>query len=423
MSDVVKDAARAAAKPLEHTATWPVALLVALTYAALFPPRAIDGRYSVLEVSLVFLAGVLLVSPRRGAQTLPAIPIAFALLMVVMLASAIWSVESWTALRDASSYILLAVGAWVLVARAGLKPVVWGIALATTAIALASVAYWLIDPVAALFRGTSGLQGVYGNRNTLGFVLAGGLPALFALPVNSWRWEAPRTLAVVFVIVTAIATTSQTTLVTVGVIIAAWLALLAWRRYRWALAVFALVLVAAAIIMVANLERVLDLIGKSSTLNGRTDIWEAAVSVGLQSPIVGYGWSRSWQPGSPHSVAVAEALDGNVVFHAHNEILNWFVTLGAVGALLFIVTATTALLFAVAGARAHASALALWPTLAIVAILVRGLTEISETNAQGWFTLSLAVFAAVVTGANSVTRPVHRLVVQPVRPVSVPSRQ
>lgn len=423
MSEVVANPELPLAKRLLRTAIWPTALLVALTYAALIPPRAVDGRYSILEVSLVFFAGALLVTSRRRTHAIPAIPIAFGLLMLAMFASTSWSVESWTALRDASSYLLLAGGAWVVLARAGLRPVVWGVATSTVAIALISVVYWAFDPIGASFAGVSGLQGVYGNRNTLGFVLAGGLPALLALPVRSWRSRIPQAFAISLVVAVALATTSQTTLVTVGGVLASCLALVAWRRFRWALAAFGAVAAIGAITAVANLDRVLDLVGKSSTLNGRTDIWGAVFEAGIESPVIGFGWSRSWSPVSTHSVAVAKALDGQVVYHAHNELLNWFVTLGAVGLLLFIVTAATASLFALAGARARTSPLALWPALAIVAILVRGLTEISETNAQGWFTLSLAIFAATTIGIDSVSRAGRQLVWRPARSVPAAGRQ
>lgn len=392
--------------------------LIALTYAALFPPTALDGRYSILEVALVFVAGALLLSPKRRLDTPLAIPVAFALLMIAMLASTLWSVESWTSLRDAASYVLLAAGAWLVVSRGGAVAIVWGIAVSTTAIAVVSIAYWVIDPESATFLSTSALQGVFGNRNALGFVLAGGLPALLALPVRTVAARVGQAVAIVFVIVTALATTSQTTLVTVGAVLATWGALIVWRRYRWALAVFGGVVAAGAVVAALNGERILATIGKSSTLNGRTEIWLASVNAGLESPLIGYGWSRSWQPGSPHSLAVSDALEGTVVYHAHNELLNWFVTLGMVGVALVVLTFVTGVICALAAVRAHRSSVALWPALALVAIIVRGLTEISETNAQGWFVFSLAIFAAVAWGANSVTPAARRLVFTPARAVA-----
>src|SRR5690606_35604928 len=79
---------------------------------------------------------------------------------------------------------------------------------------------------------------------------------------------------------------------------------------------------------------------------------------------------------------------------AHNELLNWLVTTGALGAVLIVIVYGFATWAGLRSFWAGADRPELiWLPLAAVSLIARGLSDISETNAQAWFTLMLVVFA------------------------------
>lgn len=374
-------------------------LVVASAYFLLIPPAWLQARYSILELALVVALAAIIVTRQATRRAETPVPIALVALIALMFASSAWGVDPWTTIRDAASYAALAFAAWIFVARLGIRPIVLGITIAVTAIVIVSVAYWLIDPRAATWGEAGGLQGIYTNRNTLGFALAGGLPAVMALTIRKFGGYFIQAALVAAVIGTIAATTSLTAIGTTLAVVVGWLFLASLRVSKGLAACLGALCLTAVAIAAANANRILELLGESDTINGRTLIWNTVLESSQDQVVLGFGWSRSWSPESPHSEAVAEALGGSVVFHAHNEILNWLITLGVVGAAMIILVFLSGSVFAGIALLAKSHSATTWPILTIIATLVRGLTEISETNAQGWFVLMCAIFAATRAGA------------------------
>jgi O-antigen ligase len=80
-----------------------------------------------------------------------------------------------------------------------------------------------------------------------------------------------------------------------------------------------------------------ELLGRDSTLSGRTAIWEQVWVAILKHPILGYGFAAFWQGMKGESYNVILALRF-VIFHAHNGFLEIWLELGAVGLLLFFLS-------------------------------------------------------------------------------------
>jgi len=80
-----------------------------------------------------------------------------------------------------------------------------------------------------------------------------------------------------------------------------------------------------------------ELLGRDSTLSGRTAIWEQVWVAILKHPILGYGYAAFWQGMKGESYNVILALRF-VIFHAHNGFLEIWLELGAVGLLLFFLS-------------------------------------------------------------------------------------
>nr|BFF13361.1 hypothetical protein GCM10025699_46640 [Microbacterium flavescens] len=157
--------------------------------------------------------------------------------------------------------------------------------------------YWSRD---VLFEGGR-IQGLQGNSNILGVL------ALLALVVTAAQWSA-RTVSsrvgwvgVVLAVVALVLTRSATTVVS-GLAVLAVLGLVVLvrrtappRRPRL-YAVTALVVAVAATAVVLLRAPLLGLLGRSSDLTGRTDIWASVSALGAQHPVAGWGWVSYWIP-------------------------------------------------------------------------------------------------------------------------------
>jgi exopolysaccharide production protein ExoQ len=380
------------------------ATIVAIGFVVLMQPRALEGRYSILEVSLALLAVVSLFFGRGRAIAPVGIPTSIVALLLLMLASSVWSVEAWTTLRDAAAYCILAVLAWCLASTVGVRSVVLVIVVGGLSVLGLSVIALIVDPASALHFGSAGFQGIFGNRNTLGYVMAQALPAALVLHAKSGWGQVIKWGIVGSFVAATVATTSQTSLVVVCLTLFVWVAVMISRR--WKPVVFAAIAlsVVGLGLVVLNLNAALALIGKDPLITGRVLIWQAVLEVFPQSPVVGFGWSRSWSPDSPQSSAVADSTS-TVLFHAHNEVLNWLTTTGVVGAVLAVSVYGFVLWAGVRFERGGTEPERLWPLLAGVTIVTRGLAEISETNAQGWFVLMLIAFVVARHSTLSSDRP------------------
>jgi O-antigen ligase len=342
----------------------------------------------------------------RGRVIAPVgVPTSIVALLLLMLSSGLWSVESWTTLRDAAAYCILAVVAWSLASTVGVRSVVLGIVVGGLSVLGFSIIALMVDPISALHFGSAGFQGIFGNRNTLGYVMAQALPAALVLHAKSGWGQVGKWGVVGSFVAATVATTSQTSLVVVCLTLFVWVTVMISRRWKPVVfAAIALSVVGLALI-VLNLNAALALIGKDPLISGRVLIWQAVLEVFPQSPVVGFGWSRSWSPDSPQSSAVADST-GTVLFHAHNEVLNWLTTTGVVGAVLAVSVYGFVLWAGVRFERGGTEPERLWPLLAGIAIVIRGLAEISETNAQGWFVLMLVAFVIARHLTSSPDRPV-----------------
>jgi O-antigen ligase len=76
-------------------------------------------------------------------------------------------------------------------------------------------------------------------------------------------------------------------------------------------------------------QEALTLLGRDETFSGRTDIWEAAIRIGMQQPILGTGYRTFYTSGLTNRVLI-----GN----GHNSFLDLWLELGTVGFGLFIAT-------------------------------------------------------------------------------------
>jgi len=259
-----------------------------------------------------------------------------------------------------------------------------------------------------LFEGGR-IQGIVGNANILGMlsllaliVFVVRLLARKGSPAWAWFW--------VLLALATLALTRSSTVIVAGVVVALvsgflWVVRRASGRAR--LVVFTCgvgLAVAVAVGAFAARGPLLGLLGKSSDLTNRLDIWETVGALAVQRPVAGWGWISYWAPW-------VEPFDGLVVIkgvtylQAHNAWLDVFLQLGAIGVALFALLVLGALVRGWGMAAEifrirYAPTDLRWPEnaaplLLLVALLVQSLAESRLIIELG---LALLVVIAVKTG-------------------------
>jgi exopolysaccharide production protein ExoQ len=257
---------------------------------------------------------------------------------------------------------------------------------------------------AELFTGGR-IQGLQGNSNILAVF------ALLALVVTAVQLAAGQVtknagrVGIAAAVVALLLTRSATTVVC-AVAVALVLLLVTRlratpveRRGRVYGAAAVLAVLAAGLFVLAR-QPLLALAGRSGDLTGRTDIWAAVLDLGVQHPVVGWGWVSYWIPISEPFIDLAER-NGVVYLQAHDAYLDVWFQLGWVGLVLFLLVVVGVVLRAWSwatdrrvlgvGREAAWSALDLLPVLLLTLLLVHGLTESRLIVEWGW-----AIFVVVV---------------------------
>ena len=245
--------------------------------------------------------------------------------------------------------------------------------------------YWSRD----LFFEGGKIQGIVGNSSLLGFI------ALVSLIVFGLQLAAKSVSRVwgslwLLVAVAAVACTrSATFLVAIVILLAVVGVVLLLRRLtgraHGAVYAAAIGLVALAAILISTMSaQLLALLGKSSDLTGRLDIWSTVIALAEQRPAAGWGWISFWIPWVPPFDNLVFA-SGVRQLHAHNAWIDVFLQLGTIGVVVFAALALSTFVrswqFAVERptvsplTTAKHTVVSLLPLLLLVALLVQSVAE------------------------------------------------
>jgi exopolysaccharide production protein ExoQ len=140
----------------------------------------------------------------------------------------------------------------------------------------------------------------------------------------------------------------------------------------------------------------LALVGRSSDLTNRLDIWAAVTDLAVQRPVAGWGWVSYWAPWVPPFDDLA-VIKGVTYLQAHNAWLDVFLQLGVLGlvvvGLLVLTTLLRSWVYAMDGPRESA----LLPFALLAALLVHSLAESRLLIEIGW---ALLVIVSIRTATH-----------------------
>lgn len=251
-----------------------------------------------------------------------------------------------------------------------------------------------------LFEGGR-IQGVMGNANLLSMIALLGIIVAAARIVDrqtrAWGWTTIVAGVACFALsrsATVIAAAVVVAGVLVAVLCARRLAVPARRWFGGGLLALAVVALTVAWLL---REPLLDLVGRSSDLTGRGDIWLAVWHLIVERPVLGWGWVSYWPPWTPPFDGLV-VIRGVEYLQAHNAWLDTWLQLGALGVLVLLayVVALTkrATGLAVEPLRTGAtsalpfSATQLTPLLLVTALIVQSFAESRFLYETSWILLA-----------------------------------
>lgn len=242
-------------------------------------------------------------------------------------------------------------------------------------------------------------KGLFPHKNSLGMVMSFGL-LLLAIARPSGIPAFFRYLGIAGAAILLIMSHSATALMTTTAIFAAYpaLHLLRLRKKRamplW-IALSPLFLVAILAVLI-NLGPILDLLGKDSTLTGRTPLWQMAVAAIQERPLFGYGYAVFWRGFN----GITTLTPISMTTHAHNGYLDLCLDVGFVGLFLFLVGFVYSVFRASSMFLRAETPAEKWPLIFLIFLTAYNLTESNLMRSHAflwipyvWVYVSLALRA------------------------------
>jgi O-antigen ligase len=139
-------------------------------------------------------------------------------------------------------------------------------------------------------------------------------------------------------------------------------------------AFFSIALAPTLLLVAADPDPVLELIGKDPTVTGRTEIWGYVVNYIWMKPLLGWGYFAFWLPNNPAAMQISNAVRW-MVPQAHNGLLELLLNVGAVGTGAFLFLFVRNIVLAVRCLRTAANELAMSTLIYYAGILLVGFSE------------------------------------------------
>ena len=133
-------------------------------------------------------------------------------------------------------------------------------------------------------------------------------------------------------------------------------------------------------------SQVTDLLGRSSDLSGRWEIWTRVMDLWEQHTILGWGWIMYWPPWMPLFRTLVVRPDGTPTMSAHNAYVEALFQTGVVGGALIAVLVVTLVYrsFRLATDHLDFDASVLLPALLMTALVVQSFTESRLLSEGNW---------------------------------------
>jgi exopolysaccharide production protein ExoQ len=371
-------------------------------FAVLDPPGS-PTRPAVLVIWTLFyaVAAVLLLDGRVRHRRRLSFPPVLALYAAWAGTSVLWSVDPALSLRRAIGLVGTALVALLLAQRMTPAQLFGALRRALLLVAGCSLLLYVLRVPAGLDDVHGTLRGVLATKNTLGQVMAVGLLACVAGSLVDRR-STRRNLLSAAPMAAALALTDSTAGLVTGALVVAVAAVTVLRRgVVGRMVLVGSVTLVAGVLMVTlpgtSPGQVADVVGEDTTLTGRDVIWAQSAQAAAERPVAGYGYGAFWEGWPGDEIRFWLEWD---VPHAHNGLLDVWLDLGVVGALLALLLLGSVATRGVRDLRAGRTDVAALRLSVAGLVLVSNLVESAFLQQNSLLAVLLVCAAAARTGAS-----------------------
>lgn len=271
---------------------------------------------------------------------------------------------------------------------------------------------------------TGAWRGVYSHKNKLGSRMALTVAFLLAARYSDlFRGKAKLVIDGVMVLSAFLVAASQSTaaLFSTIMLVLLFFACNALRlNYKSMVIAICSILFLGAFAFVylqMNADAILGAFGKGTDLSGRNEIWPALWHMISRKPLLGYGYQGFWGPyGGPSDLV--RQMTGWPVPNAHNGFLEVFLSLGWVGAILYLTNFGITVTKSLQTVRFTKQVDAIFPVIFLGFFMISNMTESNLFRPDSWplyiwsSLVSVQILSAYVEEKTSVF---DTLVVEPER--------
>jgi exopolysaccharide production protein ExoQ len=331
----------------------------------------------VLAILYLAVAALALIESRRTIWSIRRNPAIMGLLLLA-LASAMWAEMPNLVLRRAIALAGTCLFGVVLAMRFSvveqLRLLRWAFRFA----AVLSVAIVVLGHGVIISTGGESVRGVFNHKNRLGAAMALALLVEWYIPEKTRSLKILRAISLSLFASLLLYSNSMTSVVTVAVTLLIMLTFKTiYRRYKLLVPVlFPVVLVAGLLLAAAgvSVSSLTESMGRSSDLTGRTELWGSIITMILDRPILGFGFSGFWD-GASSEASVVESNIGWSPSYSHNGYLEITLSLGLVGLFLLLWILRAGFRRALFQAQNAKATPDLWPLAFLVFFTIHNLAE------------------------------------------------
>jgi len=359
----------------------------------------VPNPYNTVTISLSGLAvGILCFIHYRKIVPLIWQNPASILLVIIIIASSLWSIHPELTFRRSNNYIVTMLTAVYLSGRfatgEAIKVLSWGLALS----AIGSFLFVVVYPGYGIMQDTPDLagnwRGVFIHKNQLGWVMAVGVFVecyiLASAPPHRGRHLA---LLIAFFVLVAFSRSTTALLSSVFYLSGAGIYLL-WARAR---AIAPIISVALALLGLTTLVAFWDdpgaalaWLGKDATLTGRAELWAEVPNLIAERPLLGWGYEATWQPNDNATIYIWNILGWDPP-SAHNALLEVTLQLGLTGLVVVLAVIAVALWRSIGCFSAGLHHLGAFSLLFFLVTIYSGVTEavLAQNQSIPWVAFNI----------------------------------
>lgn len=345
-------------------------------------PTAKNKLKLVVQIGIYLITAALIVCNFRAFLRLALEHKLMLALLLLAVVSTAWSTAPGFTLRRSLVFIASTSFGIYVASRYTMREILRMLCVLGAIAAVASlIVVWRKPDFGIASGATAGCwQGIFGQKNTLGRFMAFEALAFAIATLQEKRYRWLYGLGTVMCLALLALSRDMSAAILVPVLGTCYFLFQLARKRSLAkmVAVASLVaVVAASFVFVILVEpaQLLHILGKDSTLSGRTDIWSAVWAEILKKPWSGYGYCAFWMgEDGPESLKIWQAVHWSVP-HSHNGYLDVLAEVGVIGLLLLVAACAVFFVRGLRCARASKSPQGLFPLLYLSFMVLSNCSE------------------------------------------------